>query len=265
MPWSRANGLDIYYEAAGEGPPLVLLHANPLDHTMWLYQLARFARRWRVIAPDLRGYGRSDKPESPFAFADMAADVLGAMRDAGVGRAALIGVSIGATLALQIALDRPDLVRALVLSGGEAGPNPVFPALARDYASQPLAEQRAAHLRMIVGRAFAESALGRHLLTVFLEEAPRLSGRAIARVFEARAVVDLRDRLGEIAAPTLVVNGAADVSLAAGRDTARRIPNARHRIVPDAGHFACFESPAAFDAAVLEFLDEIGDEESRRE
>ena len=133
MPWSRSNGLRIYYETAGEGPPLVLLHANPFDHSMWLYQIAHFARRYTVVAPDLRGYGRSDKPETAFTFTDMVKDVLGVVRALGLDRIALCGVSIGATLALQIALDHPALVKAQILVGGESANPPVFAMLAEDY------------------------------------------------------------------------------------------------------------------------------------
>jgi pimeloyl-ACP methyl ester carboxylesterase len=124
MPWSRSNGLNIFYEMAGEGRPLVLLHANPFDHTIWVYQITHFSRRFKVVAIDLRGYGRSDKPEHPFTFADMANDILGVVRDERIESLALAGVSIGATLALQIALDHPELVRALVLVGGESGNPP---------------------------------------------------------------------------------------------------------------------------------------------
>jgi pimeloyl-ACP methyl ester carboxylesterase len=254
MPWSRSNGLNIFYEVAGEGPPLVLLHANPFDHGMWLYQIAHFSHRFTVVAIDLRGYGRSDKPEQPFAFADMANDVVAVVRDCGVDRIVLMGVSIGATLALQIALDHPTLVRALVLVGGESGNPPVFATLAEVYAAKPIAEQRAAHLRMIVGEDFARSELGRYLLDAFLETTPSLSGRSIAQIFRARTKIDLRRRLGEITVPTLVVNGATDVSLESGRYTASHIPGALHRIVPDAGHLCCFENPAAFDRVVLDFL-----------
>ncbi len=246
--------MNIFYEVAGEGPPLVLLHANPFDHTMWLYQLAHFSRRYTVVAPDLRGYGRSDKPETPFTFADMADDVLGVIRDRGHTQIALAGVSIGATLALSIALDHPALVRALVLVGGEAGNPPVFASLAEDYAVRPLAEQRRAHMQMIADAGFARGALGRYLLETALETTPELSGKAIAQIFRARTAVDLRARLGEVAIPTLVVNGTTDVSLESGRYTAGRIPGAVHRIIPDAGHLCCLENPAAFDRAVLEFL-----------
>lgn len=255
MPWSRSNGVNIFYEVAGEGPPLVLLHANPFDHTMWLYQLAHFSRRYTVVAPDLRGYGRSDKPETPFTFADMVGDVMGVIRDRGYDRIALMGVSIGATLALALALDHPALVRALVLVGGEAGAPPVFARLAEGYASRPLAEQRPEHMRMIADAEFARTPLGRYLLEAALETTPELSGRAIAQIFRSRTAVDLRARLGEVTIPTLVLNGATDVSLESGRYTASRIRGAVHRIIPESGHLCCLENPAAFDRAVRDFLD----------
>src|SRR5262245_24161948 len=198
MPWSQSNGLRIFYEVAGEGPPLVLLHANPFDHTMWLYQIARFSRHFTVVAIDLRGYGRSDKPEGPFTFLDMANDVLGVIRDRGIDRVVLAGVSIGATLALQIALDHPNLVRAMILAGGEAANRPIFATLAADYAAKPIGEQRASHIRLIVSETFARSPVGRHLLDTFLESTPALSGKSIAQIFHARAAVDLTDRLAAV-------------------------------------------------------------------
>jgi pimeloyl-ACP methyl ester carboxylesterase len=79
MAISRANGLDIYYETAGEGPLLVLIHALPFDHNLWLYQVERFSARFRTVAMDLRGWGRSAKPQIPFQLGDMANDVLGVL------------------------------------------------------------------------------------------------------------------------------------------------------------------------------------------
>ena len=61
MPFSRANGIDIWYEVAGEGPALVLIHANPFDHDLWMYQTAHFSTWFKVVSIDIRGYGRSAK------------------------------------------------------------------------------------------------------------------------------------------------------------------------------------------------------------
>ena len=71
MPYSNANGLRIYYEVSGEGFPFVMVHANPFDHNLWMYQIAHFSTYFKVVAIDIRGYGRSDKPSAPFTLKDM--------------------------------------------------------------------------------------------------------------------------------------------------------------------------------------------------
>jgi pimeloyl-ACP methyl ester carboxylesterase len=259
MPWSQSNGLNIYYELAGEGPPLVLLHANPFDHTMWVYQIANFSRRFHIVAIDLRGYGRSDKPERPFAFLDMANDVVAVVRDLGIDQVALVGVSIGGGLALQITLEYPTLVRAMVLVGGEAGNPRLFTALADDYASNPIVEQRAEHMRSLISADYAHSPVGRYLIDAFLQSSPQLSAKSISQIFRARAKVNLTSHLAIVSTPTLVINGDSDISLESGRYTASQIPSALHRIVPAAGHICCLENPWIFDQLILEFLDANGD------
>ena len=72
MPFASNHGVKIYYEVYGEGPPMVLVHANPFDHRLFTYQIASFAPYYRVVALDIRGYGRSDKPETHFTLDDMA-------------------------------------------------------------------------------------------------------------------------------------------------------------------------------------------------
>jgi pimeloyl-ACP methyl ester carboxylesterase len=122
MPVSQENGLDIYYEVTGAGPPLVLIHALPFDHNLWLYQVERFSARFRTIAMDLRGWGRSDKPRTPFTLRDMGNDVLGVLADAGVaGGAIVIGCSIGSKIGLMLACDHPAIFRTAILVGGTVG------------------------------------------------------------------------------------------------------------------------------------------------
>src|SRR3954463_14225393 len=95
MPIGRANGLDIHYETAGSGPPLVLIHALPFDHNLWLYQVEGLSSRFTTIAMDLRGWGRSAKPHTPFSLGDMGNDVLGVLADAGFASGAVVlGCSI---------------------------------------------------------------------------------------------------------------------------------------------------------------------------
>ena len=80
MPYCSVNGIRIYYAVSGEGFPLLLIHANPFDHRLWLYQIASFSTFSKVIAVDLRGYGHSDKPTSKTSLAMMAEDVMGVCR-----------------------------------------------------------------------------------------------------------------------------------------------------------------------------------------
>src|ERR687893_1092957 len=101
VPVSHANGLDIYYETAGSGRPLVMLHALPFDHNLWLYQVARFSSHFTTIAMDLRGWGRSAKPVSPFSLEDMGDDILGILSDLNITEpVVLLGCSIGSKISL---------------------------------------------------------------------------------------------------------------------------------------------------------------------
>ena len=121
MPFSIANGVKIWFETAGDGPAMILIHANPFDHDLWLYQTAHFSTWFKVITVDIRGYGRSDKVTDPFTLKDMCNDVLGVLSDLQVDRAILGGCSVGSGTALLLALDYPELFKALILVGGNSG------------------------------------------------------------------------------------------------------------------------------------------------
>jgi len=220
MPVSRANGLDIYYEKAGSGPPLVLIHALPFDHNLWLYQVQRFSAHFTTLAMDLRGWGRSAKPHTPFSLADMGNDILGVLKDEGVsGGAVVLGCSIGSKLALMLACDRPDIFSAAILVGGNS-----------------------------------DTAIGRYLLNGFVERDDALDADSIAQVFGALTVSDLTDRLPAYKSPTLIVNGEFDNALKGGTRTASLIAQAEHTIIPGTGHCCFLEDPGSFDVLVSDFL-----------
>jgi len=263
MPISRANGLDIYYATSGTGPPLVLIHALPFDHHLWLYQVARFASRFRTIAVDLRGWGRSAKPRTPFTFADMGRDILWLLADEGVtsdanSHAIVLGCSIGSKLALMLACDRPDLFAAAILIGGNSGPQPQLERRIAGYraahTARKLADYHLAHLRYGVTETFGDSPLGRYLLAGFAERGHALDPECIAHVFEALMTCDLTAKLPAHKRPTLIVNGEHDNALPGGKRTAALIPHAEHRILPGTGHCCFLEDPAGFEAIVRDFL-----------
>lgn len=252
--YSIANGLKIYYEVSGEGRPFVMVHANPFDHNLWMYQIAHFSTYFKVIAIDIRGYGRSDKPLTPFDLKDMAGDVLGVCRDQKVTETILAGVSVGSGMAILLGLDHPELFKALILVGGSSGPGGSIDERIDGYTRVGIEKYHLQHLRNLVAPEFADSKLGRYLLGTFIERDPWLSGQCIAQIFRARGGLDMTPRLGDMKPPTLVINGEYDNSLAGGKKTASLIPGAVHRVLPKTGHACNIEDPAGFDAIVIEFL-----------
>lgn len=256
--YSTANGVRIYYEVSGEGLPFVMVHANPFDHNLWMYQIAHFATYFKVIALDIRGYGRSDKPETPFSLRDMADDVLGVCRQEGVRQAILAGVSVGSGMALLLGLDQPEMFKALILVGGSSGGGGSVAERIHGYTQIGIDAYHVQHLKELVAPAFAQSKLGRYLLHTYVERDPWLSGKSIAQIFRARGAADMTPRLPSMKVPTLVINGEHDNSLQAGQRTASLIPGAVHRILPGTGHACCIEDPAGFDELVMEFLKDHG-------
>ncbi|MGB7949280.1 MAG: alpha/beta hydrolase, partial [Candidatus Binatia bacterium] len=232
--------------------------ANPFDHNLWMYQIAHFSTYFRVIAIDIRGYGRSDKPTSPFTLNDMANDVLGVCRDQGVKEAIVGGVSVGSGMALLLGLDHPEMCKALILVGGNSGGAGSIEDRIRGYTSIGIEKYHRQHLKELVAADFPETKLGGYLLDTFVERDPWLSGESIAQIFRARGGTDMTFRLGSIKVPTLVINGEYDNSLAAGRKTASLVPGAVHKVLPKTGHACCIEDPAGFDSLVIEFLSAHG-------
>jgi pimeloyl-ACP methyl ester carboxylesterase len=257
MPFSQATGVKIHYEVAGQGPPLVFVHANPFDRRLWTYQVARFSQQFTTINVDIRGYGFSDKPETPFTLQDMAADVAGVMEKEGVKRAVMAGCSVGSGIALLFGLDRPESVDGLVLVGGSSRGGGNIQNRIDGYTSGDLAGYRRKHMRELFAPGFPETSHGRWVMNLFDENSHTLSGESIAQIFRARAGCNMTPRLASVTTPTLVINGAHDTSLAAGRETTAGIPGARQVVIPGTGHACSIEDSWAFDEAMIGFLRDL--------
>ena len=254
MPYSTRNGLNIHYEVHGEGPPLVLVHANPFDRRLWTYQVSRFSPFYRVIAVDLRGYGLSDKPDAPFTLRDMADDVLGVCADENIHKAIFAGVSVGSGISLLIATEEPQRAEAVILVGGSSsGPRDVE-SIVSGFQGRDLGGYLMQLMRGYVAPGFADTPVGKWLLQLFVENAHRLNATCIANIFRARGSYDMTDRLPDMKVPALVINGEFDGSLAAGTRTASLIPGAEHFVLKNTGHACCIEDPAGFEAAMIGFL-----------
>ena len=237
----------------------MLIHALPFDHNLWLYQVERFSARFRTVVMDLRGFGRSAKPTTPFSLGDMAFDVLGVLADEGIAEdVVVLGCSIGSKISLMLAIEHPEIFKAAILVGGNSGTQLNLVHRIADYrahqAAGTLGEHHLEHLRYGVTRDWADSPIGRYLIAGFAERGRDLDADSIARVFEALTVADLTPQLATYKSPTLIVNGEHDSALPGGTRTAALIPHAEHRILPRTGHCCFMEDPETFETFVREFL-----------
>lgn len=236
---------------------MVLLHCNPFDHRVWAYQIAHFSTWFKVIAPDLRGYGRTDKVIEPYSVADCCADVLGVMAAEKItAKTVLMGCSIGSVLTLRLGHDRPELFSALIGVGAAApakdrGPND---PQVKAYRETPFPASWRRHMEKTVSAGFVATPRGRYFLDLFEAWAPNMKAEGIVKLLQARAPENLLPLLPEISLPTLIVNGEHDTAFEGGKQTASLIPGAERYVLPNTGHACMVEDPAGFDAAVIKFL-----------
>ncbi len=257
VPYCTVNGVRIHYDVSGEGFPLVLVHANPFDRRLWLYQAAHFSTRFKIINVDIRGYGHSDKPETPTSMAEMAEDVVAVCRQEGAGEAVAAGISVGGVMVLQMGLDHPEMFKALIMVGCSSRPSDAYRHRIAGY-SRGVAGFHREHLEALVAPGFPASRLGGYLLDRFTDWDPRLSGAAIVEIFKALQNRNQTERLPELRMPVLVINGESDNSRPGSEFMAARIAGAVHRVVPATGHACCLEDPVTFDGYVNDFLEQHG-------
>jgi 2-succinyl-6-hydroxy-2,4-cyclohexadiene-1-carboxylate synthase len=266
------RGLALEVAVEGSGPPVLLLHGFTGSAATWGPLARALAESHATIAPSLLGHGRSDAPrdaaryDMPSCVADLLA-LLDALR---VERAAVLGYSMGGRVALHLALAAPARVRALILESASAGIADAAEREARARADAALA----ASIEMQGVAAFVDRWERRPLLASQASlpagvreglRARRMSSDATGlagslRGLGAGIVPPVWERLGEIAAPTLVVAGALDEKYRGiGAAMARAIPGARLAIVEGAGHAVHLERPAEHESLVRAFLDEWRD------
>jgi 3-oxoadipate enol-lactonase len=256
MPRVAINGTHVSYETEGEGPALVLLHPNPFDHTIWRYQIARFSLWFRVLALDLRGYGRSDRT-TECSIRTMSDDVAGLLDHLGITGTILVGLSVGGIIAQEFAVDHGDRLRALVVAGCAASGadiQEVMDARIEGYSTRPLADYYFEHLRALTAPEFPGTPLGAYLLETFREKAPTLRKESMVAIYRGIKAWSVKDRLGQIRVPALYVAGEHDLALATTRAASQLVPGAVFHEIPAAGHACCLEAPEEFDRLILDFL-----------
>jgi pimeloyl-ACP methyl ester carboxylesterase len=249
----------IVWEAAGEGPPILLIHGLGYARWGWGPVVGPLARRFRVLTFDNRGIGESEVPQGPYTARELANDALGVLDEAGVERAHVVGTSLGGMVAQELALAYPERVDRLVLACTTPGGAAAHPMPARTVAllgeAATLAPEVALH--RFVENALATGAddeLVERIFRLRLEHPPNPDGWQAQAA--AGATFDALDRIGGIRAPTLILHGTDDgvVDVRNAALLAERIPDARVELFEGCGHLFFWEQPERFVRAVEEFL-----------
>jgi pimeloyl-ACP methyl ester carboxylesterase len=253
-----ARGLEIAYDRAGNGPPLVFVHGAADDARVWRPQLESLADELTVVAWDEPGAGRSCELPEQFGLEDYADCLAGLIEALGLGPAHVAGLSWGGTVVLELYRRRPELVASLILADTYAGWKGSLPeeevrsrvAGVRAMLAAPPGQFDSTLPGLFAGDPPAE-------FTPLLEEiAEDARPDSLRTAMTLMAETDLTDLLPQIDVPTLLIWGDADVRspLSVAHQFEQAIPGAQLVVIPDAGHCSNLDQPEAFSEAIRSFL-----------
>ncbi|MFY9793738.1 MAG: alpha/beta hydrolase [Candidatus Sulfotelmatobacter sp.] len=259
----QSGDAEIVYHVLGEGPSVVLLHPFPADHDFWLPVANALAARYRLILPDLRGHGESDIGEGPATMEKHAADIFRVMDDADVGRASLVGVSIGGYALFEFWRQHRARVAALGLCNTKAPADAPEARAARLQAANEVIERGTepffeSMIPRLLGKTTRE--MRPDLVEGALHMMRKMSPEDVAQVQRGMAErPDSVATLKTINVPTLLVTGEEDVLTGVNEAELMRqqISNAQLRVLSKAGHYSPWERPEEAGRILRQFLDGI--------
>ena len=241
----KSDDAEIVYRELGDGAPVVLLHPFPANHEFWLPVAQALAMRYRVVLPDLRGHGDSGVGEGPATMEKHAADIARVMDDAGVGRAPLIGVSIGGYALFEFWRQHRGRVAALGLCNTKAP----------DRGTESFFESM---IPRLLGKTTRETRPD--LVAAALRMMRKMSSEDVAQVQRGMAErPDSVETLKTINVPTLLVTGDEDVLTGINEAELMRqqIAGSRLCVIPKVGHYSPWEQPEEADRLLRQFLDSL--------
>jgi pimeloyl-ACP methyl ester carboxylesterase len=258
--------VDLYYEVHGTGEPVLFLHGLGSSSGGWVFQQEPFAQHVRVILVDLRGHGRSSAPPGPYSIPLFAADVVGLLDALDVSSTHVVGLSLGAMVGFQLAVDHPDRIASL--TAVNAGPDMVPHTFAerwniwkrlllvRLFSLDKMAE-------VVGGRLFPDPDQAEHL-ELFRKGLVANDRAAYQAATKALVGWSVADRLDRIRCPVLVVAAEHDYTPVSAKEAyVAKIPDARLVVVENSRHATPIDQAERFNAAVLAFLREASGHASR--
>lgn len=257
------RGFKIHYVEQGEGQPVVFAHGFLMDHTMFAPQFEETPDTHRCIAWDMRGHGFSDCPPGPWKMQDTVDDWAAFLSEVTEEPAHLVGMSWGGMISIRLALQRPELVRSLVLidtsaHGEEQDKAEIYRTYQRaflDLEGEETPDELAAlSLPRLFGPRYLEDIQADKAHVARIKD---MEHTAIVEGLNALIGRDsVVDRLGDIRVPALVVHGSEDASIPVARaeTLASGIPDAELKVLPGIGHTPPLEAPDQMNSLLAEFL-----------
>jgi len=254
--------LRIAYRESGSGSSVLFLNGTGESGATWDGQM-RALPGYRCVAIDMRDTGDSSYVEQPYTPRDLARDAAGAIEALGLAPCHVVGFSLGGATAQELAIARPELVRSVVLLSTWARSDGFFIAQMRNWQAIRRAhwDDEVSFLLSLEAwlfspATFANADLRQSIMRMWAEEEHQ-EPEGWMRQTEADIAHDALDRLSQLRAPARVIVGRDDICTPArySKELVQRLPSADLITIPDAGHCAVFEQPAAVSSAIREFLD----------
>ena len=238
--YARVNGAEIYYTIHGSGEPLILLHGGLGNTDQWGGQIRALSDRYKVVGIASRGHGRSTRDDQAYSFSLMASDVLAVMDILSIKRASIVGWSDGGNIGIEIAINNPDRLVKLFAFGANYNPSGVKPTVATDPVFGAY----------VAGAAADYSQLSR---------TPKQFDQFVAKISEMWATEPnfTPEQLKSIQVPVAIAEGeySEAITLEHTEQLAAFIPGSTLILLPNLSHFAVWQDPEVFNAAVLKFLE----------
>jgi 3-oxoadipate enol-lactonase len=257
----KSGDAEIVYWSLGQGPPVVLLHPFPVNHEFWLPIAETLATRYRLMLPDLRGHGESGVGEGPATMEKHAADIARVMDDAQVGRASLVGVSLGGYALFEFWRKHGGRVAALGLCNTKApADGPEARAGRLQAANDVLERGTEPFFESMIQRVLAKNTreMRPDLVDGALRMMRKMSPEGVAQVQRGMATrPDSVETLKTINVPTLLVTGEEDAMTGVNEAELmrRHISGSHLRVIPKAAHYSAWEQPEEASKLLRQFLD----------
>lgn len=260
MPYFDNDGCQLHYEDYGHGTPVLLIHGLGSSTLDWEFQIPVLSAHYRVLALDVRGHGRSDKPHGRYRIVDFADDVAALIEHLQLPPVHLVGISMGGMIGFQLGVDQPHLLRSLTIVNS-----------APQVKAHNLRERLEIAKRWLLARLLPLETLAKALGKLLFprpEQAelrqkveqrwPRNDKRAYLASLDAIIGWGVRERLQRITCPTLVISADHDYTPVESKQAyVTELPDARLQVIDNSRHATPLDQPQRFNTVLLDFLAEV--------